>query len=100
MKRKVGLAPAAEIIREVRLELPALRGHELGSSGILAAQAQLRLCEEIGETDLPDAPSQLEANVPRLVGVPAKNDAALRPEGFDGLDGEPRQLAAMQARLR
>ena len=66
MKVEPGLAPAPEIVRELGLDLPALRRHELGIAGILAVLAELRLGEEIVEADLADAAAQLEADVPVL----------------------------------
>ena len=55
VKRQVGLAPAAEVVGEFGLDLPALRRDELAVARILSSGAELWLGEEVEEADLSDA---------------------------------------------
>ena len=82
MEVEAGLAPCAEVARELGLDFPALRRDEVGVAGIFAIAAELGLRQEIVEADLADPAPQLQADVPALGRPPAERDAALGPEEF------------------
>jgi hypothetical protein len=75
-----GLAPRAQLMADLRLELPALRRHQVGVTGIFALVGKLGLRQEVIETDLADLPAGLQADVPFLGRTPANDKAALRTE--------------------
>src|SRR5689334_18691428 len=80
VKVEAGLAPGAEIVRDLRFHLPALRRHEIGVAGVGAILVQAGLGEKVREIDLPDAAAELEADVPRFRGMPTDVDTAFRTE--------------------
>ena len=79
---EAGLAPAAEVMGKVGLKLPNSAGAPVEGSRHCRGRRSNWAAQKIVEADLANPAAQLEADVPRLAGMPSEHDTAFGTEEF------------------